>query len=94
MIIRELLVSKYSKGKNRLTDSNITQAKTKDPLVNSEEKTKTYFQLDSLIEHLKVYRDELRGSRVPVYERSFIRTQQERKKMLEELRNSPVNGKI
>ena len=94
MIIKELLVSKYSKGKNRLTDSNITSVRTKDPFVHTEEKTKTYFQLDSLIEHLKVYRDELRGSRVPIYERSFIRTQQERKKMLEELRTSAINGKI
>jgi hypothetical protein len=47
-----------------------------------------------MIEHLKVYRDELRGSRVPVYEKGFIRTQQERKKILEDLRNSAVNGKI
>ena len=81
MIIKELLVSRYSKNKNRLTDSKIESVRSKDPFVHSEEKTKTYFQLDSLIEHLKVYRDELRGSRVPIYERSFIRTQQERKRL-------------
>ncbi len=49
MIIKELLVSKYSKDKGRLTENNLTSGKTKDPFVHSEEKTKTYFQLDSLI---------------------------------------------
>ena len=75
MIIRELLVSKYTKDKSRLTDNDSSTGRKKDPFIHSEDKTKTYFQLDSLIEHLKVYRDELRGSRVPIYERSFIRTQ-------------------
>ncbi len=75
MIIRELLVSKYSKDKSRLIDNESVTSKKKDPFIHSEDKTKTYFQLDSLIEHLKVYRDELRGSRVPIYERGYIRTQ-------------------
>ncbi len=75
MIIRELLVSKYSKDKTKRPDDEETSPELKDPLIHTEDKTKTYFQLDSLIEHLKVYRDELRGTRVPVYEKSFIRMQ-------------------
>jgi hypothetical protein len=43
MIIRELLVSKYSKDKRRLTDNDISSGKKKDPFVHSEEKTKTFF---------------------------------------------------
>jgi hypothetical protein len=40
--------------------------------VDASEKTKLYITLDNMLDYLEVYRDKLKGSRVPFYQAKFL----------------------
>ena len=85
MIIKSYFEKNRSKDQDQLVATEIKTLKEDNLLVNDEsqdlpeiplvetaDKTKIYNQLDSLIEHLKVYREEMYGTRLLKYVRSFI----------------------
>jgi hypothetical protein len=40
--------------------------------VDTADKTKLYLQLDNLMDFLQVYRDDLKGTRVPFYHAKYL----------------------
>ena len=62
----------------------IQTVKPVDLEVPTESKTKTWLQLDSMIDYLHVYRQSFKGSREPVWERHAMARQKSKKFVTQE----------
>lgn len=70
MLVRQLLYKDYERK-----DDEDPEETRKENLVDASDKTKLYIILDNMLDYLQVYRDKLKGNRIPFFQANFLERQ-------------------
>jgi len=70
MLVRQLLYKDYERK-----DDEDPEEAPKENLVDASDKTKLYITLDNMLDYLQVYRDKLKGNRIPYFQANFLERQ-------------------
>jgi hypothetical protein len=68
MIVKQLLKMESDTEEAEIDSPRLRQLEQ----VDAADKTKLYITLDNMLDYLQVYRDKLKGSRVPFYQAKFL----------------------